>query len=72
MIKVYEVYNKYMGMGIKMNDYTKVKLIEQYLTELDLRIQSRYQGSEFDQNVGYGYEIVSKEIKELLDGKPRF
>ena len=59
-------------MGIKMNDYTKVKLIEQYLTELDLRIQSRYQGSEFDQNVGYGYEIVSKEIKELLDGKPRF
>ena len=55
-----------------MNDYAKVKLIEQYLTELDLRIQSRYQGSEFDQNVGYGYEIVSKEIKELLDGKPRF
>jgi hypothetical protein len=53
-------------------DYAKIKLIEQYLIDLDIRIQSRYQGSEFDQNVGYGYEIVSKEIKEILDGELRF
>jgi len=55
-----------------MTDYAKIKLIEQYLIDLDIRIQSRYQGSEFDQNVGYGYEIVSKEIKEILDGELRF
>jgi len=43
--------------------------LRQFLNELNDRIVRRYQGSDKDQNIAYGMEIVYVDLIDLIEGK---
>jgi len=43
--------------------------LREFLNELDDRIVRRYQGSDKDQDIAYGMEIVYVDLIDLIEGK---
>jgi len=43
--------------------------LRQFLNELNDRIVRRYQGSDKDQDIAYGMEIVYVDLIDLIEGK---
>jgi len=58
-------------LGNAMNtDEFALPQLREFLNELNDRIVRRYQGSDKDQDIAYGMEIVYVDLLDLIGGTP--